>query len=907
MINVNASNITVTSNIYPIKGNMSVDRAFLSKVEGGLALKIVDKSTDYRAYRDFSDIQRMQLETVVKCTYNKEGDFTWGVRKREDNSLEWTCRCINRSCRYFQKCRPDFDEAELECLKDNYTPYEAYGYDELQESMKYEVDPIIYMDGEEVIYSDAVNLNSENGHNGVAINETEVVEGIFGYDTTGEEPAKADDIVIHAAPQYVEGERGNTVIEKGKKDGFLSDDDIADVFRELGLEQSQTDKMRKALHSPEAGSVDTGVSGDKEPDEDEYEYYKEPQSVESLIVEQEYIIQADLDEKLLVNAGPGTGKTYSLIERLKYLVREYDLVPQDDILVLCFSRAAISEIKNRIKGAIEKGEADFSLGNVEIRTFDSFATYLLGQLDEKLDLSGCDYDQRIQMAVDAIKRNSGLFDNMKHFIVDEIQDLVGIRAKLVQAVLKAARRGFTLLGDSCQSIYDYQISDGVKDIDSVRFYNWLNNYFGASLTRVELASNRRQDKELASLTERVRHGILHEDDSAGKLKLGGILQASRRIGEGSAHKISRSDLERYGSVCFLCRSNGEALKLSSLLRNNDVEHVVQRLSGFTPLDSWLGMVFGEWEEEVVDQDDFRERLQTGCGIKDAGDARAKWDMLKGIERGSSSRLVIRDLLDSIYNDRNACNDLYTAPQADVVVSTIHKAKGREYDEVVLLEETMQKFINDEKCDGNTINEIKTYYVAITRPKRNILKTGFNRGKLRKLYGFDERWYETGYNSWKNKLANIEIGREADMDKTSFVNLKLFGKPENVLLNQEYIRSEVKPGDQVVLRREPDDLEFNGLRYDIYHSGKAGEVRIGSMSSLFTDSVKRILNACSRSKNKYLRPEDFPDEIDKVYVEQMVSYIYKDKRPGIDDIHKRTEIWNGVALVGFGHVHNEFDW
>ena len=40
------------------------------------------------------------------------------------------------------------------------------------------------------------------------------------------------------------------------------------------------------------------------------------------IVEQAQIIDADSDTRIWVNAGPGTGKTYTVIQRLKKLLQE---------------------------------------------------------------------------------------------------------------------------------------------------------------------------------------------------------------------------------------------------------------------------------------------------------------------------------------------------------------------------------------------------------------------------------------------------------------------------------------------------------------------------------------------------------------------------------------------------------
>ena len=48
----------------------------------------------------------------------------------------------------------------------------------------------------------------------------------------------------------------------------------------------------------------------------------EQQSGEFRIVEQEEIINASINESFLVNAGPGTGKTYTLIHKINHIINE---------------------------------------------------------------------------------------------------------------------------------------------------------------------------------------------------------------------------------------------------------------------------------------------------------------------------------------------------------------------------------------------------------------------------------------------------------------------------------------------------------------------------------------------------------------------------------------------------------
>ena len=86
-----------------------------------------------------------------------------------------------------------------------------------------------------------------------------------------------------------------------------------------------------------------------------------------LTEEQSSIVQTSGEAKLLVTAGPGTGKTHVLIYRLAELVGERS-IPPSELLVLSFSRAAVREIRDRLH--LIGGDAQY----VRAMTFDSFAT-----------------------------------------------------------------------------------------------------------------------------------------------------------------------------------------------------------------------------------------------------------------------------------------------------------------------------------------------------------------------------------------------------------------------------------------------------------------------------------------------------------------------------------------------------
>ncbi len=56
---------------------------------------------------------------------------------------------------------------------------------------------------------------------------------------------------------------------------------------------------------------------------------------------------------MLLSAGPGSGKTFTMIERIRYLIEQYGVEP-NRILVITFTKAAANEMQNRFMKAVKE-------------------------------------------------------------------------------------------------------------------------------------------------------------------------------------------------------------------------------------------------------------------------------------------------------------------------------------------------------------------------------------------------------------------------------------------------------------------------------------------------------------------------------------------------------------------------
>lgn len=439
---------------------------------------------------------------------------------------------------------------------------------------------------------------------------------------------------------------------------------------------------------------------------------------------QELVIDAPINFHQIVLAPPGTGKTFVLIRRLAHLIADGGVTnPFAEVLVLCFSRAAVAEIVRRLR--IEATERhDNNLRHIQVRTFDSYATRALtrGHNDARL-ASG--YEGRICQFSESL--DSGALPEaardelaaLRFLVVDEVQDLVGDRARMTLALIRFVRRqggSILLCGDPAQAIYDWQLPEG--DIfTSAEFLAQARAILTQDVDRFSETPltkyHRFEDAELLSLVRRCRTAIGHDgsnpDLSQLTNELRGISLPMERLGDISA------PTER---IAVLTRTNLEAFQISEMCRRDGISHRVERGSTGRYWPAWLArLCFGykmdrmplttartRWELRVADRENvpFEMALtylrQHGC---------AEGDFLDLVDL---SRLVDKTQPESCW------------PPADgntLTISTIHRSKGLEFDRVALLQSEPGKFSGGDDDEGQ--GEARVLYVAATRARRQLIR------------------------------------------------------------------------------------------------------------------------------------------------------------------------------------------
>ena len=536
--------------------------------------------------------------------------------------------------------------------------------------------------------------------------------------------------------------------------------------------------------------------------------------------EQRDIVCCAQDDRILVNAGAGTGKTHVLIGRLVHLVDECGLAAGSDILVLSFSRAAVYEVRRRTRNS---GSSAAYSG---VLTFDSFATQLLGVAADDDSWRAESYDGRIRKATAAIRENASAQEfvkDFKHVLIDEIQDLVGDRADFVMALLETCGCGFSLFGDPAQSIYDHQARDDTSTSSS-DLYRFICDRFRESLQEHLLTRNFR------ALGEAPRHA----------LQFGPLLQ-----NENCYSPAVRHDLDTFliglpamgdlGSVlpgwrrrppisdAILCRTNGQVLLLLQLLSKAGIRCRLKAPATCRSAPQWIAEALVGLEGSHASRAGVLERLSAS---NDPAAAEQRWRLLKRLDGRRGDRLDLRSVASRIVGHALP-EEMYEDDETGVLISTVHRAKGLEFDRVFVTKPRAADEVGDE------LEEARVIYVALTRARSwlGTLDDPGTRSMARHIG--TARWVRYGYRGRHRLVEAMEL-LPGDVDQASPILSDSTAVLEESAARQDYLLRHVSVGDAVQL----DLIEGRAadLEYRILHEGHT----IGVMSETFTRHLMRLV-------------------------------------------------------------------
>lgn len=606
--------------------------------------------------------------------------------------------------------------------------------------------------------------------------------------------------------------------------------------------------------------------------------------------------------RILVDAGPGTGKTQAAALRIAKLVTG-ELSPSH-ILVLSFSRGAVRTLTRRmvaVAGADERTVEE--LRHVSVRTFDSWAfriLRLMGGTPE--DLLRRRHDENIAALVEMLRGPARddvrrVLGDRRHVVVDEFQDLPGVRGELVLALLDLlappgeAGCGFTVLGDPAQAIYGFATGDD-DAVSAATYWRRLIETYGDDLDVLRLTRNHRSTPPIAAMSERLRTVLT--GDLADEEKLVAVRAALAALPEGDG--LDLASIAGDGTSAVLTRTNGEALRVMASLMGRDLEgtgRLRMRAASFATLPpAWIAGLLRRVPTGAVARSQFDRihahltaawgpEICAALGLPDPDVAWGRIALASGVAADASSveLAALRARMswpDSFPDDQPLLED-------GVVITTIHQSKGAEFDTVTILDTDPERMPEM----ANSAEEANVGYVAMTRAG-SALRRAPSDGIRTPPTGWSFRNDRTRLCSWRYGLVNLEMGQKGDVDPLGFVDPEVHG-PGGAAALQDFLLANARSlvGRKVMLCKHVTD-ERAIWRIHLQTDEGAGML-LGATTQQLTYDLLHILHSKGYS---------LPWRIYNLRISG-VGTVSTDADARLEPPESGSRLWLGVSLFGTG--------
>lgn len=472
--------------------------------------------------------------------------------------------------------------------------------------------------------------------------------------------------------------------------------------------------------------------------------------------DQHKVIHAPPAARLLVEAGPGSGKTWVACARVAHLVLQGTAASR--IWLLSFTRTAVEEIRQRITDALDgSGQAS----GVNIATFDSLAGRLRIAFGDESERHVENYEASILNARKLLKSDNvsvlDFLNQVEHIIIDEAQDLVGDRKQLVVHLLRQLSNqcGITVFADTAQAIYGYQEEKKFGGLSNT-FLQILETDPVFDFSNVSLLTDHRTDnKNLQNLFMEARKTLTNNTLSPFQ-KYGAV----RELIELSANSVlSNSGEVLRGSLAntmMLFRSRRGVL-IAANERWKEAAPVRLHLSGRNPIIApWLGITLDKVTgTDNISRQDFSAMWNEVWPTITQLTEDDAWRVLQKTAGTNTSKVSITRLCDQLERSPPLVLLKNYIGERGPLLSTIHGAKGRESGQIILM--LPRRPGSDRDVDWE--EEARVLFVGATRAKKS-LSIGPGGRYLQQIHKSKRFWGPAG--SGNESRFIVEIGLDGDI-------------------------------------------------------------------------------------------------------------------------------------------------
>lgn len=480
------------------------------------------------------------------------------------------------------------------------------------------------------------------------------------------------------------------------------------------------------------------------------------------------IINDNETKHIVVAAGPGSGKTKVLVHKLASLLLMED-VKHEQLLMITFSRAAATEFKKRLLKLIGNA-ANF----IEIKTFHSYCFDLLGRVGS-LEKSG----EILKKTIEKIKNNEVEASRITKtvLVIDEAQDMDKDEFSLINALMEQNEEMRVIaVGDDDQNIYEFRgasskhLEEFILDNKAVK-HELVENY--RSKTNLVDFSN----QFLKRISDRLKQApIIAKQNTNGKIKI--VLYQSGNLINPLVQDILATGLK--GTTCVLTKTNEEALQITGLLLKNDLKaKLIQSNDGFSLYNlnevryflNHLNLTNDVYT--ISDEIWLNAKREVVKKYRHSTKLEILGNIIKEFEASNPKNKYKSDL--EVFIRESKLEDFFNLNGETIFVSTIHKAKGKEFDNVFVLLENFTLTTDETK---------RPLYVAMTRAKTN-LTIHLNSTFLDNLTADNLERIE-------NKEIHLQPNELA-------MHLSLKDVWLDYFINRQFFISELKSGDSLTIK------------------------------------------------------------------------------------------------------------
>ncbi|WP_149304904.1 ATP-dependent helicase [Pareuzebyella sediminis] len=538
------------------------------------------------------------------------------------------------------------------------------------------------------------------------------------------------------------------------------------------------------------------------------------------------VYNTTIDKNLQVIAGPGSGKTHTLILRIARLIQEEKIKPEN-ILILAYNRAVVVELKDRLTRIFKALGYAKLIKRLKVFTFHGFIKFCLAE-----QIEGLDFKHWASTFLDITNESPGLIYQklglVKYIFIDEFQDITSERIELLKRIANPDQTKVCVIGDPNQSIYGYERA-GLGDVmDPKPYYDEFKELYGP--VELQLNLNYRSYPEILVQAEELL-SLNNSKFPMPKLEAKLIPKSNKKYCEIINYLESPVDWKtkvmeavnyedengvRYKQIAVMFRSNDQVFRAYNILHNLQIPNVRLRIQGakgslFKTREFYYFISkFAEKSTKILPSnyiskiEELKKHILQKYPNWDAYLLNIFHCIVLEFDREKEDDTTYSDLIDFIREiassddgqygkiyQQNISSIIENFQDQELVITTMHKVKGLEFDVVII----PPSFSNLPMIDKVNIaiadaieEERRLYYVAYSRAKFRLIAIKFKR-ELAMDRG-------EGFTFPQEQIRN-HYGVSVDEGIDKFT---MYWSASNYGGNSfEYIRDNVKLGDQITLK------------------------------------------------------------------------------------------------------------